>query len=449
MSDFLKPQGWQPSAQGHAPVGKSDIDSSYVRDGAFCNTHVGAPGCDILDPPTRARLVNDTQAAMGNAYSAFLSACTQVRVDEALKKPEDLSALGSLVIEALGGLAGMAISRAIKGLRSNPQAALTEVVGRIGVEHADFVRAANESNVNLIIDGATSVAKKAVSAGTSAAKSGVKSTRSEEVGEDRKVADGFVEHLEQAGAEYFESVRKNMLGKLNDPDMILFYRSWDVSNGHSTPKYKASIEAKLQKFRSSNASKIGRTEAGRHLGPPGNLMKGGAEHLVDEADEREIDRAADIRDTKLVLHIYDNEVRPSLYYYRRDYHGGIQRMPGGERFMDPRTNLDELAKSDWTMYGEVEPDLVDAAMATNERVWGVKYEPKIVQTPSFSQRGRTSSSKKALDPTPSPTPASTTPSVPTPDVFDISKHNKTGNSLPASKVGQDLPDLQSPVMPVD
>jgi len=442
---LLDPNAWR--AQSTQGVTADDINSEYDRNGAHCTAHPNEKNCHLLAPEVRVAVIGDTRDSINAAYAAFLSAVTQVRVDEQLKKPEELSLLAGLVIDALGGLAGMAISRAIRGLRSNPEGALRAIhAGRIGVEDLDVVRAANESNVDLLVSGATSVAKKGMKSGAAASKSAVKADRTDDLVQDKAVADTFASQLETSGAAYFESMRKNVVGSLNDPELILYLRSWDSTNGHTVPAYKAAIESKLARFRSSAASKIGRTEARRHISPApsgANLGEIG-QHALEESDAKDIDRGNDIRDTKLVLRVYDNGVRPQLYYYKRDYHGGIQRVmpsPVGDAFLDPETDLNPVAREDWEPYGEVEPELVDVAMAANEKVWGVKYEPRITASPPAYQKPK---------PAP-PQHAATKAPVPIPSQLDASKKEPIGQDL-VPVPGQDLPAWEpanSPVMNID
>lgn len=66
------------------------------------------------------------------AKAAFTDGIGQVRLDEMLKKPEDMPLLGDLILDAFGVVLGNAVGKAIKFLRAGSSAML-----EAGVASAD------------------------------------------------------------------------------------------------------------------------------------------------------------------------------------------------------------------------------------------------------------------------------------------------------------------------
>lgn len=354
----------------------ASIGNSFIAGEGVCQDGEKSSRC-FLPGETRNLLFMGVEARLVKMAGMVASACNQLRINELIKKPEELDPLTEMVIDlattALGKFAGKMINK----LRGDTAKTLISIgVGRIGVEDEDRVKEADNGTVELAIKGATSLTKKGVSAV-------LKADDKADLEADKAEAMDYLLAIQDGASKTVSGISNQVFGSLGDADRILLFLTLDQLQPSAVYN---EIAAGLGRYRASPASKIGRTTADRHMEkvPKGTSMMDGLDKMNEERERKHVDHLDDIRDTKLVMVTTDNEdAQPQLYYYKRDYDGGIAQMPGGDAFMDPKSSkaqdvLDQRAKDDdFVQYKPVEPEFYDMAIANNQRAWGVPYETRM------------------------------------------------------------------------
>lgn len=356
-----------PGLQTTPPHGLTEewIGDAYIQGKGHC-AQGGDSDC-FLAEGTRGRLIGAYQNRVNAAASGYGDALTELRVDEMISKDEDVDMVTALIIDALGGMALKSIIKAAKWLRgADASSVLTNEVGFAFedgpsvIEIMDKAKGADESNLNLAVKSATDQGKKA------ATKAALGAAKGDEFEHEKAVDLSYIDQLRNNAALAFQHQREDPPSMASDAELILLYHSWSATMGHNTGMYKAELQAKLDRFKTSPASRIGRTSLGSHPVP-------GAPPEFNKAVKR---WNADVRDTKLVMHIYDDGTQ-DLFYYKKDYRPGTL-LPEGV-WKDPKLDLDDNAlDEEFKPFQLVEKEFMDAALSSNEAVWGVKYEVKIV-----------------------------------------------------------------------
>jgi hypothetical protein len=358
----------KPVATTLRPTNAADIGNAHIEGKGVCPPGGAKTSACFLDDTVRTTLNQAISSRVDKAAVWWVSALAKVRLEEALKEPDDLPMVEDLLLDVLTGLLGQALKKTIKNLRGKPQSAIVDLgVGVLDIERGDKVKEADEGAVGGVVKAMTSAAKKGL-------KTAAMATEKDEFNQDKEVATDYLSQLADSAAGAFDRLSLEALGMLGDADKILYFHAWDPS-AHTESVYVGEIKAKLAAYQASPASKIGRTMARKHLKKPT-----GDSSFSDTADYA---AQGDVRATKLVMHYYDNEEQPRLYYYKRDFDGGPARMPGGDQFLDTENEYPEnFAKDDgYVLYKEVEPMFVDAAIANNKKQWGHEYDQIHVNVP--------------------------------------------------------------------
>jgi hypothetical protein len=383
------------------------IGDAYIQGKGHC-AQGGDSDC-FLAEGTRDRLIGAYQNRVNIAASWYGDALTQLRVGEMISKDEDIDVITALVIDALGGVALKSIVKAAKWLRgANAASVFTHEVGFAFeegpsvIERLDKAKGANESHLNLAVKSATDQGKKA------ATKAALGATQGDEFEREKAVSLSYLDQLTNNAALAFQHQREDPPSMASDAELILLYHSWSAAMGHNTGMYKAELQAKLDRFKTSPASKIGRTDRRHHHAP---IAKD------DDVFDKTMDKMMDtrVRDTKLVMQYYADGNQPELFYYKKDY-----ARPGllpESVWKDPAFDLGDAAlDEEFKPFQLVEKEFVDAAVSHNEAVWGVKHDVKILPAkifPGWKPKAAVGSGVADAGPT-APSGAPAAPSVPAP-----------------------------------
>lgn len=374
MSDFVPDvtdgqTGYLPKATSAKDIGHAFIEGR----GACKPGDDKSEGCFLTDWQ-RLALVGFIGDRANAALTAAGDALGLVGMEEALRKEPDPDLLTGLVIDALGVVGSAALKAAAKWVRGAGDAALkTGEIAQIHIRHkreVNPVADADESPLGFAI-------KTGVEAGKKAAKGAVDDG---EFAREQAESKSFIAMMRRDLAMSFEGMREGPLAVANDAQLIMLYHSWSARFGHNTERYAAEFRAKLERFRGSTASKMGRTDRVNHGEKPMDIAKRGDAHgaIRKASDDR-------IRDTKLVLLQYADGSPAELRYYKRDY----EPLPfmGGQGSYDTHDEdknelITERAEDDtWIEIGPVEAEFVDAAIAGNQRAWSKPYEVRHLPAP--------------------------------------------------------------------
>lgn len=360
----------------HLPKATSakDIDHAFIEGRGACKPGDDkSPGCFLTDWQ-RMAIVGFIGDRANAALSAAGDALGLVGMEEALRKEPDPDLLTGLVIDALGVVAGAALKTAAKWVRGAGDAALkTGEIAQIHIRHKQAVSPtadADDSPLGFVI-------KTGVEAGKKGAKGAVGNGEFEREQAESK---SFIASMRRDLAMSFEHMREDPLAVANDAQLIVLYHSWSARFGHNIERYAAEFRAKLERFRGSTASKMGRTDRVNHGEKPMDIAKRGDTHgaIRKASDDR-------IRDTKLVFLQYADGSPSELRYYKRDY----KPLPfmGGQGSYDTHDEdkndlMAENAEDDtWIEIGPVEAEFADAAIAGNQRAWGKPYDVQHLPAP--------------------------------------------------------------------
>lgn len=349
----------------------ASIGDPFIEGRGVCQVGEASSGC-FLDNDVRDRLYSAVGRDAGLVASMVVAAIAKLKMAEQIKEAPELDPFTDLVIDAVTTAFGKVAGKVIKSMRASPAKTLMAIgVSRVGVEDEDKVKEADEGVVEMAIKGATSIAKKGAAAGE-------KKEAKDDFEADKQTAMDFLTLLQDGAFQAIKGTAASF-GNLDDANRILLYKTLE----QMTPStVEAELTKVLTKYKSSPASKIGRTTVRRHLEKDlaGDSVLETQMNVQKELKDKKAENAGDIRDTKLVMQRSRNsDAAPRLYYYKRDYDGGITSAPGGNLVMDNKSEkaqdvLDTRSRDDdFVMYKEVEPEFWDIAMANNQSAWGVPY----------------------------------------------------------------------------
>lgn len=323
-------------ALGRKAIPPRVIANDHVEHGDRCESGGGAD-C-FLTPPQRTRARNTYEGNVGAAQIQYGDAIEQLRAESANVPPEDVPIFVSLAIGALSTLAGTAVTKALAG-KSSPQEVFGSILTGVWAGESetamDAVRAANPAWV----------IKEAIDAGKKAAVGTLKEQK------DGETID-YISKLVDASAMAFESLRQVVFN--DDADLLRAMHSFSASMGHTKSQYYAAIKAKVSRWTSSGASRVGR-------------------RFSKDETKRNV-----VRDTKLVLFRYpdDPEEPPRLMLYKRDYNKVWFQPDDMEKTREPlRDDLEnEAYDANFVEWKPVEEEFVQEAIAKNRESWGTDYE---------------------------------------------------------------------------
>ena len=377
MSDFTVPDVTKdnPGKRTAPATSSHDLHDPYVEH--------GGPGGGFLAPDQRGRLVGKYQQRVMGAADAFYAALGAVELEEALKEDADVDLFTALVIDALGTVAGGAIKAAAKMVRGSKVA--VAYLGPI-VDPGGDAKKGDESIVGLVIKGAVDAGKKGAKSAT---------TSGSEFDRAQEASKSLLEQLGVNAAMSFQHLREDPPGVLGDAEMIMACESMDAGMGHNKSMYATKLREVLARFRKSTASKVGRTDRRIHGEQPMEIAERGD---IPGAMSKAADSA--IRDTKLVLHTYEDGAPSVLFYYTRDY--DVPLNPGGAH--DPEIDISFLAEGAWKVSHKVEDEFTEAAMAANRKAWKKNYEVKAMSGMPDGPAIYTDPKRRPPLPTPKPEP---------------------------------------------
>ncbi len=332
------------------PTSAADIGDAYIEGRSHCDE--GGEGC-FLTTTQRDRLINSIGDRIGDASDAAYAALGAVGLKEALKKDEDVDVFQSIMIGGIGAVLGTAIKLggAAAGKRS------LAAFGVTSPEAISALAATDDSALGYMT-------KTAVDS----AKAGAKGAVTDDTEHDRQqTATGdFVAALGARLGIAFQMQREGPPSWATDAQLIKLWESWH-QRYHGMDRYTAEFAKVVARFKSSTASKIGRTDRAIHGESVAELAaKQDVGGMVRKAGDSKL------RDTKLVLQTYADGTAADLMYYARDYE--LPLTARGAHDHEP--DLEPFAVNDWHVVSRVEDDFALAAQSANLAKWGVEYEVK-------------------------------------------------------------------------
>jgi hypothetical protein len=250
-------------------VGDAGIDS----EGMGACAAQGTAGC-FLTVGQRQILVGDMQQRVTAAQGSYRDALNDCRLQQVLKKTDELPWYMSLMLGAIASGLESAIGVGIKALKAS------------GAAESAIAAATSARTATAVDEGAHAVANSAIHEASNAgaevatvsdkqletlvassldkakekaagALAGATSTDSKETAE-KNAALNYIDFLRNESADVFQNLREDAPGTTTDAELLALWRSFDAAL-HTTDRYRNELNEKIEKYLSSSVSKIGRS----------------------------------------------------------------------------------------------------------------------------------------------------------------------------------------------
>jgi len=340
------------------PTSAAAIGDPYIEGRSHCAA--GTEGGCFLAPEQRGLLVAAYQQEVIVAQQQYSQALSEIKLERLIKKDEELPMLLGLMLDVLGTQLLSGLTMAFKMLQAGDEKTVVTGIEWLKqlqtTEHQEprdkpsirsFIQGVNETSVGFILKAGIDETKKSV--------------KKPSPSNEKAQALSYIDRLQETAVIAWEHQRQDPPGYATDADMIVLYHSFKARMGHSTPRYKAALEEKIQRYLASPVSKIGRAKA--YKGKDANVTDVGFGGMTT-------------RDTKVVWVVTKGHALPQLYYYKLD--------------ASPNQNDHTMANLDVPMIEgypaegrfkintPVEPEFVDTAISRHQEVWGSAPETKLV-----------------------------------------------------------------------
>ena len=339
-------------ALGNLPQDSESISDRYIQHGAVCDRDAHADGC-FLNSGQRERLISSYQQKVLAAQQQYGTALAELRLDVLLEKDdESLPILVEMALDVIGHAASDAIRKAGAYLRkmSVPQAlSIADIYDGVSGDQNVVMGLIHDASGEAVwvVNAGVEQGKKYAKKGTTAILEPAK--------RDNKPVLNYLDEMRDASAMVFERQREDPPGYATDAQLVVLNHSWSAAMGHTAGVYKQRLIEKLDRYKQSGASKVGR------------------QRVTLPATSRSAAKTV-VRDTKLVMHTYDDGRPSKLVLYKKDY-----KSIWFARDLNPRepvTNTAAPIDDEFHEWQPVEPEFEDVAKVRNKEAWGVEFEER-------------------------------------------------------------------------
>ena len=342
------------------------LDNDWASHGAKCDgMDANTPGC-FLDDAVRLRFLIDFKGDVITAATNYKLALEELRVEELMKKQDDLNWVLSLVLEIAGGhLVEMAVKAltVLKGSAAQRFAGAALRSGNAGGWNANASRAlAGVSKKQL-----ETLAKVPINSVKGRLSKGIQNAENGESNADKNAIVVYIDQLKNQADGAFKAFASMASAAASDAELVVLFEGMTPDN-HSVGIYKALLREKLKRFRSSGVLDLGR-KAGY---------------------DRETGYAAVYRDTRVVW-VRDFLGNRRLYFESQEGNAdpSIVRPgdPGSEQTSSPQA-FGPHDPRELPVLGEPVPDeFKEVAIARSQQQWGVIKEIEDPTTAYLRWRG--------------------------------------------------------------
>jgi len=335
------------AVQGYE-LGDQHIDHGAVCDGKDDST----AGCFLADEQ-RERLIDKFERRVIVAQMNYKFALADLRVDELMKKDDDLHWVVSLALDVAGahilGVAVKALKNAkASGLADLGDMALRAMAGDGGLSRGENLLASiTDKNIDSVTKTGFDLGKKKLS-------KGVQSAFNVDDASDKATSLSFIEQLQNSCDAGFAAFSDHATGYANDAELVVLFEGM-VDSNHSQGAYKAELSEKLARYKKSGVTDIGHKYA----------------------RDRETDTSV-YRDTRVIWIKNTPQHGKTLYYQSQDGYSdpSVSRPgdPGTEWMPDypkgPRAFGPRAPRETPQLGRRVPEELIEAALARSEQIWG-------------------------------------------------------------------------------
>lgn len=243
-------------------VQSREVGDPYIDHGAVCEGKGDSTAGCFLTDRQRDRLIGKFQLRCVTAATNYKIALTDIRVDELVKKDDDLNWVLSLALDLAGAHLVNVVAKALKTLNSTTIKRLTEVeldAGRHGTYDPSSTSRAMSLLERISDKGIEDKTKVGFDVAKTQAKRGLKEALNAGPNAEKAMALSFIDQLKDGCDEGFNAFADHASSSANDAELVVLWEGMDASN-HTPGKYKAVLEAKLARFKKSGVADIGRKE---------------------------------------------------------------------------------------------------------------------------------------------------------------------------------------------
>jgi len=278
------------------------------------------------------------QDNVNSAQSAYLIALNQVWTEQLLREEDGAPVLLTFLIDVIAAQALVGFGAAWKWFSRAPQQDVFSVLrGEDVTEPGSILTMIRGMNVDTV----TLAMKSAVDRGKAEAKAGLGG-----LSKDKKQSIEYLNLLGDRSVKAFEHQRLDPIDKATDAELVILFHSYRTDMGHTLSGYKAAITDALERFKASQASKIGR--------------------------ERYFSGA---RDTK-VAWVQRGPAPPRLHYLTHRAETG----QSPHTMANPQIPMLGRQEDGFSIAHPVEREFVDTAIEKHREVWGAEPETRKIGT---------------------------------------------------------------------
>lgn len=339
---------------------------------------VNAPGVatGALTELQQARLGDVLVGRIESAHLAYMTALTDLRLNETIKKEDEFPVIGTLLLLAGGKVAEKLLAGACAMLRKSGEA--VKELAEAGVHGADVTKVEAEL-FGLSAKSLDTIIKAGVDQGKDKAKSGMKAGIGAAAADNKAAALSFVDYLRDASMTMFQGIREAGINATTGVILGLI-KSFEGSL-HTPSHYRVELGGMLERYMASNARKVGHSTP---LTPPP------VRNIRREMKVAWLHSGSDIR----------------LGYIQSDFEDEIERHPGAA-YTTTEHAISYEDEGPWkpglggpevrghrdaesaTFAGFVEPEFVEVARQTHDARWAASPEHYTLNYPSMTLTKRT------------------------------------------------------------
>jgi hypothetical protein len=258
-------------AHGNAAPGKKnifqtyDIGVAYADKGPRCEASGGSsPGC-FMSAGQRGRLIQlaiDRVSSL--AQTNYKLALTQLKVDQLIKKDDDLGWVISLLLDlATSHLAGMA-SKALSKLKASSIRDASDFglgLDVIGDEDSSWIGKGGDMLRSVSDKTIEGVAKKGFDGAKKVVSKAMKDDKNEAAKSEKAATVSYIDYLETECDVAFDAFKQHAFAEMDDSQLIVMYNGL-APQFHGIPQYKAALTEKIARYKKSGVADIGQKAIG-------------------------------------------------------------------------------------------------------------------------------------------------------------------------------------------
>jgi len=352
MDTHLEPGKSAPTDRAVA----AGVNDPYIARGAVCDADPEHANC-ILDPLIRKNLIDSYQHRVDAAQLAYLTALTQLRVDELLVHDDnDAGWFIGLLISLASGYVTLLAGAAMKIFSQLNTAARAAELAAIGPTKPITAAFTMEKNVDTLMSNIAGTARTYGIPAYNAAQPGATAKAKEH---SRTVS--YLDQLTDGASRFYQQLREFPPGHADDAQMIGLWKGME-SAGHDVSTYKEQVAKAIAAFKQSKASYVGvrETNFDSEATPMGDETEGGNDHGPSQTRGRLTTRVV------WLTMLTGKGSESSLCYYDDRLDAFASAVSRG---MDPRNREHEFHLAE-----TVEPEFMQVAIDRHKAAFG--EEPK-------------------------------------------------------------------------